>query len=170
MLTVPAAPDEAVGYEPFHARNRLGAPAGHGGTRTSRNPVFRRVNTVSVWLIATMPMTQALMVLWVFTTFPAEGSFLARVLAVAFPYVLTAALAGQDSRLMMAEGHARPAPWITALVAPPVYLALRGMRVMRRTGAFPWPFVVWLVLQLTVLAVWFAIDPGAVEALVGSLS
>jgi hypothetical protein len=127
------------------------------------------VNTVSVWLIAAMPLTQALLVFWVFTAVPADGSFWARALAVAFPFVLTAALAGQDTRLLMAEGHARPAPWITALVAPPLYLALRGLRVMRSTGAIPWPFVVWLVLQLAVLAVWFAIEPGAVQSLIGSL-
>ncbi len=158
---------ETVAYEPFHLRNRLSAP--HLGSRSSRNPLHLRVHTVSVWLIAAMPITQALLVFWVFSTLPAEGLDWTRVLALVFPLVLTAALAGQDTRLLIADGHQRTAPWISALIAPPVYLAVRGLRVMRTTGAVPWPLVAWLVAQLAVFGVWFAVDPAAVESLVSAL-
>lgn len=147
-------------YVPFAARNRgswVGARAAE-----ARNPLRLRVHTVSVWLIAAMPITQALLVFWVFSTLPAETSAWTRALAVAFPFILSGALATQDRRLMEASGHLRTAPWIAALLAPPVYLAVRGVRVARTTGARSWPLVVWLSAQLSVLTVWFVLDPAAV--------
>ncbi|MGV3733245.1 MAG: DUF2510 domain-containing protein [Microcella sp.] len=147
-------------YVPFAARNRaasIDAPA-----VDARNPLRLRVHTVSVWLIASMPVTQALLVFWVFSTLPAETSAWTRALAVVFPLILSAALATQDRRLMEASGHLRTAPWVAALLAPPVYLAVRGVRVARATGARSWPLVVWLGAQLSVLTVWFVLDPAAV--------
>lgn len=147
-------------YVPFAARNRaasIDAPA-----VDARNPLRLRVHTVSVWLIALMPVTQALLVFWVFSTLPAETSAWTRALAVVFPLILSAALATQDRRLMEASGHLRTAPWVAALLAPPVYLAVRGVRVARATGARSWPLVVWLGAQLSVLTVWFVLDPAAV--------
>lgn len=147
-------------YVPFAARNRgssIEAPA-----VDPRNPLRLRVHTVSVWLIASMPVTQALLVFWVFSTLPAETSAWTRALAVVFPLILSAALATQDRRLMEASGHLRTAPWGAALLAPPVYLAVRGVRVARATGARSWPLVVWLSAQLSVLTVWFVLDPAAV--------
>lgn len=147
-------------YVPFAARNRaasIDAPA-----VDPRNPLRLRVHTVSVWLIASMPVTQALLVFWVFSTLPAETSAWTRALAVVFPLILSAALATQDRRLMEASGHLRTAPWVAALLAPPVYLAVRGVRVARATGARSWPLVVWLGAQLSVLTVWFVLDPAAV--------
>jgi hypothetical protein len=123
-----------------------------------------------VWLIAAMPVTQALVVFWVFTTLPLEASDWTRALALGFPVVLTAALAGQDSRLMVAAGHQRTAPWIVALIAPPAYLAVRGLRVMRTTGAGPWPLFGWLVAQAAVIGVWFAVDPTAMDSLLSLLA
>lgn len=147
-------------YVPFAARNRaasIDAPA-----VDARNPLRLRVHTVSVWLIASMPVTQALLVFWVFSTLPAETSAWTRALAVVFPLILSAALATQDRRLMEASGHLRTAPWVAALLAPPVYLAVRGVRVARATGARSWPLVVWLGAQLSVLTMWFVLDPAAV--------
>jgi hypothetical protein len=147
-------------YVPFAARNRgssIETPA-----VDPRNPLRLRVHTVSVWLIASMPVTQALLVFWVFSTLPAETSAWTRALAVVFPLILSAALATQDRRLMEASGHLRTAPWVAALLAPPVYLAVRGVRVARATGARSWPLVVWLSAQLSVLTVWFVLDPAAV--------
>jgi len=147
-------------YVPFATRNRrasVEAPAVN-----PRNPLRLRVNTVSVWLIATMPVTQALLVFGVFSTLPAETSAWTRALAVIFPFVLSGALATQDRRLMEASGHLRTAPWIAALLAPPIFLAVRGVRVARTTGARSWPLVVWLGAQLSVLTVWFVLDPAAV--------
>ena len=160
---------ETTGYVPFTSRNRDEARVvmlTHGMTR---NPLRLRVHTVSVWLMATMPVTQALLVFWVFSTLPAESSAWTRALAVAFPYVLTAALAGQDTRLMELSGHLRTAPWIVALFTPPIYIAVRGARVARSTGASPWPLVVWLVAQLGVLATWYFLDPEGVQAVVSAI-
>jgi len=88
---------ETTGYVPFSSRQRDEARVAMLAHGTTRNPLRLRVHTVSVWLMATMPATQALLVFWVFPTLPAEGSAWTRALAVAFPFVLTAALAGQDS-------------------------------------------------------------------------
>lgn len=162
------APHSTTSYEPFGIRNSLTAAA-HRTARESRNPLHLRVNTVSIWLMATMPITQALLVLLAFSAPISEGSTVTRVLAIAVPYLLTAALAGQDTRLMRAAGHAQTAPWITGLIAPPVYLAVRGVRVAHSTGVPPWPLVVWIAAQLAVLGVWIALDPAGVQSLMGGL-
>lgn len=151
---------ETSEYVPFAVRERssvISAPAAD-----ARNPLQLRIHTISVWLIASMPLTQALLVFWVFSTLPAESSSWTRALAVAFPLILSGALATQDRRLMELSGHLRTAPSILALVAPPVFLAVRGVRVARTTGARSWPLVTWLGSQFTVLTVWFVLDPAAV--------
>lgn len=158
---------ETSEYVPFAARERLGADV--RAAESARNPLRLRVHTVSVWLIATMPLTQALLVFWVFSTLPAESSSWTRALAVVFPLILSAALATQDRRLMELSGHLRTAPWFTALIAPPVFLAIRGVRVARTTGARSWPLVVWLGAQCSVLTVWLVLDPATVIAIALSL-
>lgn len=158
---------ETAGYEPFRTRDLADLPA--VDPASARNPLRMRVHTVSVWLMATMPLTQALLVFWVFSTLPAESSAWTRALAVVFPLVLMGALAGQDTRLMALSGHLRTAPWITAVLAPPLYLGVRGVRVARSTGASPWPLVVWAVTQLGVLAAWYALDPEGVQAVFRAL-
>ena len=136
---------------------------------SAQNPLQLRVHTVSVWLMASMPITQALFLFWVFSVLPAESSSWTRVLAVVFTVVLMGALASQDSRLMHRAGHARTAPWITAVLAPPLYLGIRGARVNRVTGALPWPLMVWLAAQLSVIALWFLLGADTVQSLVGAL-
>jgi hypothetical protein len=150
-------------YEPFAHRRQSEALAAVGEATTASNPLGLRVHTVSIWLMATMPVTQALLIFWVFTALPAESSTWSRALAVALPFVLSAALAGQDTRLLEGSGHLRTAPWIAALLTPPVYLALRGIRVTRATGASPWPLAVWVFTQLAVITIWFSLDPAAVS-------
>ena len=150
-------------YEPFAHRRRTEALASVSARATTANPHGLRVHTVSIWLIATMPVTQALLIFWVFSSLPPESSSWTRALAVALPFVLSAALAGQDTRLLESSGHLRTAPWIAALITPPVYLAVRGVRVARATGASPWPLVIWVIAQLGVIAVWFSLDPAAVQ-------
>lgn len=158
---------ETAGYEPFRSRDRADSrPVSPG---SARNPMRLRVHTVSVWLMATMPLTQAMLVFWVFSTLPAESSAWTRALAVVFPLVLMGALAGQDTRLMELSGHLRTAPWITAVVAPPLYLGVRGVRVARTTGAAPWPLIVWAFAQLGVLGVWAMLDPHSVQAVLAAL-
>jgi hypothetical protein len=128
-----------------------------------------RVYTASVWLMATMPFTQALLIIAVFTSLPPESSAWTRGLTLIFPFILYAALAGQDTRLMALAGHLRTAPWVTALLVPPVYLAVRSARVRRTTGAIAWPLYVWLLAQATVIGIWWAVDPAAVLAVLEPL-
>jgi len=135
-----------------------------------RNPLQLRVHTVSIWLLATLPITQALWIFWVFSTLPAEGSAWSRALAVLFPFVLAGALAGQDTRLLEGSGHLRTAPWFIALLAPPIYLAVRGVRVARATGAASWPLLVWATAQLLVMGVWWMLDPEGVLAMIRTLA
>jgi len=139
-------------------------------TRPSRRhaaaPRRPRVYTASVWLMATMPLTQAMLVYYVFTNLPPESSAWTRALTLVFPFILCAALAGQDARLMALAGHLRTAPWVSALVVPPVYLAVRSARIGRSTGAIAWPVYVWLLCQAIVFAVWWMVDPEGVTALV----
>lgn len=156
-------------YEPFGARYGLAPPANLPAMGTAHSRAHLRAHTVSVWLLATMPVTQALLIFWVFSTPGADGSMWTRALAFAFPFVLSAALAGQDSRLLTASGHRRTTPWILAFFAPPIYLAVRGSRVARSTGAVAWPLIVWIIAQVGVLSAWFALDPGAPQALIDAL-
>ena len=158
-----------VDYEPFAHRRHAETLAQVSHRATTRNPQGLRVHTVSIWLMATMPVTQALLIFWVFSSLPPESSSWTRALAVALPFVLSAALAGQDTRLLESSGHLRTAPWIAALFIPPVHLALRGLRVARATGASPWPLVIWVIAQLGVIAIWFSLDPAAVQLVLEQL-
>ncbi|MER3389290.1 MAG: DUF2510 domain-containing protein [Microcella sp.] len=142
-------PDRAVVSEPLEPR--------------------RRVYTTSVWLMATMPFTQALLIFAVFTSLPPESSAWTRGLTLVFPFILCAALAGQDARLMALAGHLRTAPWVSALLVPPVYLAVRSARIGRTTGAIAWPLYVWLLAQATVIGTWWAVDPAGVLAVIEPL-
>ena len=153
-------------YEPFSHRRHteMLERASH---RSARNETGLRVHTVSIWLMATMPITQAMLVFWVFSSLPPESSAWTRALTVALPFVLYAALAGQDTRLMEASGHLRTAPWVFALLTPPIYLAVRGVRVARTTGSAPWPLYTWFVVQAGVIGVWWLVDPAAVLGLLG---
>ena len=134
-----------------------------------REPLAQRVYTASVWLMATMPFTQALLIFAVFTSLPPESSAWTRGLTLIFPFILYAALAGQDTRLMALAGHLRTAPWVTALVVPPVYLAVRSARIGLTTGAIAWPLYVWLVAQAAVIGTWWALDPAGVLATIEPL-
>lgn len=159
-------------YEPFsHRRNsEMRDRAAHSLRRHGRrNPDELRAHTVSAWLIATMPFTQALLMIAVFTSLPPESSAWTRALTLVFPFVLYAALAEQDVRQLNASGHLRSAPWVLALLSPPIYLAVRGVRVRRATGVESWPLLVWAVAQACVLVTWWLLDPAAVDALLNVL-
>lgn len=157
-------------YERFGNLDRLAPPPSLLTIVTAYQRPKHRAHTVSVWLMATMPVTQALLMFWAFSTTAADSTPTTRALAIAFPFVLYAALAGQDSRLLTASGHRRTAPWIIALFAPPIYLAVRGARVARSTGSLAWPLMVWILTQLAVLGAWFVLDPGAPQTLLDTLT
>lgn len=157
--------DTQSDYVPF-AHRRSTEMLERAAQHTSRsNPLGLRVHTVSIWLIATMPLTQAMVIFWVFSSLPPESSSWTRALAVALPFVLYAALAGQDTRLLESSGHLRTSHWIIAFATPPLYLAVRGVRVARATGALPWPLIVWTAVQAGVIGVWWAVDPAGVQSL-----
>ncbi len=150
-------------YEPFANRRHADTRSGHAAHATMHNPRGLRVHTASIWLIATMPVTQSMLIYWVFSSLPPESSAWTRALTVALPVILYGALASQDTRQLQSFGHLRTAPWIIALVAPPLFLAVRGVRVYRATGSVPWPLVVWVVAQVGVIVVWSVLDPGGVQ-------
>lgn len=157
-----ASVSSAVDVEHTRPRRRRG----HDRASVSEpaEPLRTRVHTASVWLMATMPFTQALLIYVVFTSLPPESSAWTRGLTIIFPFILYAALAGQDTRLMALAGHLRTAPWVTALLLPPVYIGVRSVRIGRTTGAMAWPLYVWLLAQATVVGTWWAVDPAGVMA------
>ncbi|RZS59078.1 uncharacterized protein DUF2510 [Microcella putealis] len=140
----------------------------HGQHRAERPTI----HTASLWLIATMPITQLLLLHWVrdlaATTATPQYSIL---LALVLPFVLYGALASQDARQLSAAGHLTTPPWIVAVIMPAVYLGARGLHLQRTVGANPWPaLLVWGLLQGIVLTVAAVIDPLWVQgvlALIG---
>jgi hypothetical protein len=120
------------------------------------------VHTVSLWLIAIMPITQVLIMHWVLdlsttAAAPQQSIWLAMLL----PFVLYGALASQDARQLAAAGHLTSTPWIVAVLMAPIYLASRGVQLHRTTGASPWPaLVVWGLLQSLVVAIATVLDPA----------
>ena len=159
-LASSTAPTE---YEPFAHRRRVEMLESTARRTTNRNPLGLGVHTASIWLMATMPLTQAMLIFWVFSSLPPESSAWTRALTIALPFVLYAALAGQDARQLDGSGHLRTVSWLAVLIAPPLYIALRGVRVARATGAAPWPLFVWLAVQLSVVVAWWIIDPAAAQ-------
>lgn len=121
-----------------------------------------RAHTLSLWLIATMPITQALVAQWVMSALPTSSAPQVTMwLGIALPFVLYAALASQDARQLSAAGHLCTVPWIVALVLPPVYVGVRGIIVARATGASPWPaLLTWGALQVIVAVVITLVDPS----------
>ncbi|HET8958003.1 MAG TPA: DUF2510 domain-containing protein [Microcella sp.] len=141
----------------------------HGQHRADKRT---KVHTASLWLLATMPITQVLFLQWVLdlaaTTATPQYSI---VLALVLPFVLYGALASQDARQLSAAGHLTTTPWIVAVILPAVYLGARGLHLQRTVGANPYPaLLVWGLLQGIVLAVATVIDPMWVQgvlALIG---
>jgi len=168
-----SAPRADGTYEPFsHRRSEemLDGVPSSPRRRHRRGDHELRAHTVSAWLMATMPFTQALLMVAVFTSLPAESSAWTRALTLVFPFVLYAALAEQDVRQLHASGHVRTAPWALAMITPPLYLAVRGVHVRRATGAESWPLLVWAVAQACVLATWWLLDPAGVAAVLATFS
>ncbi len=165
--SVPSPANAESSYEPFSHRraSEMREYAERSVRRRGRRDADGlRAHTVSAWLIATMPFTQALLMVAVFTSLPPESSAWTRALTLVFPFVLYAALAEQDMRQLNASGHLRSASWVWALFSPPIYLAVRGVRVRRATGVESWPLLVWAVAQACVLVTWWLLDPAAVDA------
>lgn len=134
----------------------------HGQHRSERT----KVNTVSLWLIATMPITQVMFMHWVLELAASTATPQYSIaLAFALPFVLYGALASQDARQLSAAGHLTTTPWIVAVIMPAVYLGARGMHLQRTVGANPYPaLLVWGLLQSIVIAVATVIDPMWVQS------
>lgn len=124
-----------------------------------------RVHTSAIWLFALLPIMHAAAVYYAIAELPAYAPFSSVAALLGLPFVLYAALAARDARALGDDGHLSTAPWGLALIAPPVYLAVRGVQVSRATGAAPWPLFSWVLVQLAVLGAWWFVSPETLAAL-----
>lgn len=124
-----------------------------------------RVHTSAIWLFAMLPIMHAAAVYYAITGLPSYAPFSSTLALLGLPFVLYAALAARDARALGDDGHLATAPWGLALIAPPVYLAVRGVQVSRATGAAPWPLFTWVLVQALVMAAWWFVSPETLTAL-----
>lgn len=124
-----------------------------------------RVHTSAIWLFALLPVMHAAAVYYAITGLPAYAPYTSTLALLGLPFVLYAALAARDARALGDDGHLTTAPWGLALIAPPVYLAVRGVQVSRATGAAPWSLFTWVVVQAVVMAAWWFVSPETLAAL-----
>lgn len=122
-----------------------------------------RVHTSAVWLFALLPIMHAASLYYAVVGLPDAAPMWTLLLILALPFVLYAAVAAQDARALDNDGHLSTAPWGLALVAPPIYLAVRGVQVSRATGAAPWPLFFWVAVQAGVVAAWWYISPDTLQ-------
>jgi len=124
-----------------------------------------KVHTSAIWLFALLPIMHAGAVYYALTGLPHYAPFSSTAALLGLPFVLYAALAARDARALSDDGHLSTAPWGLALIAPPVYLAVRGVQVSRATGAAPWPLFLWVLVQAAVIAAWWWFSPETLAAL-----
>ncbi|KQV24846.1 MULTISPECIES: DUF2510 domain-containing protein [unclassified Microcella] len=124
-----------------------------------------RVNTSAVWLFALLPIMHAASLYYAITGLPEAAPLSSVLMLLALPFVLYAALAARDARALGDDGHLSTAPWGLALIAPPVYLAVRGVQVSRATGSAPWPLFSWVLVQAAVVGAWWFVSPETLAAL-----
>jgi len=131
--------------------------------RTERATPTKRTYTVSVWVIALMPLLQlavaALLILG-----GLGGNLPLMVLVVVGPYVLILGLAAYDRLMLKLNGHERPASPAWALLTEPAYLLVRGMRTTKETGKGYAPLAVFAGALGLLLAAVIAL-PGLVIAM-----
>lgn len=129
-----------------------------------------RVNTSAVWLFVLLPIMHAASLYYAVTGLPQDAPLSSVLMLLALPFVLYAALAARDARALGDDGHLSTAPWGLALIAPPVYLAVRGVQVSRATGSAPWPLFTWVLVQAAVVGAWWFFTPETLAALPSLLS
>jgi hypothetical protein len=134
--TAPASDTANQAYQPFGMVSRTKA-----GTATK--PTL--VNTMSVWIIAVMPLLMAGVAIGVvsyleeFYTLFMQGGLLV-IFAVA-----TIALAIRDQRELSTAGHVRTASPAWLLLTPLAYLISRTVEVKRQSGYAGGALLVWLL-------------------------
>jgi hypothetical protein len=128
-----------------------------------KDPNAKRTYTVSVWVIAFMPLLQlavaALLILG-----GLGGNLPLMVLVVAGPYAVILGLAAYDRLMLKLNGHERPASPAWALLTEPAYLLVRGMRTSQETGKGYAPLTVFAGALGLLLAAVIAL-PGLVIAM-----
>ncbi|GAA1702268.1 hypothetical protein GCM10009792_23160 [Microcella alkalica] len=129
-----------------------------------------RVNTSAVWLFVLLPVMHAASLYYAVTGLPQDAPLASMLMLLALPFVLYAALAARDARALGDDGHLSTAPWGLALIAPPVYLAVRGVQVSRATGSAPWPLFSWVLVQAAVVGTWWLVTPETLAALPALIS
>ncbi|CAN5172679.1 hypothetical protein BH11ACT2_BH11ACT2_05370 [soil metagenome] len=108
--------------------------------------------TVSVWLIAVMPLIMTAVAVVAVTQLPAYYTrFMQGGLLFIFALV-TIALAVRDSRDLRSAGHLTPASPAWVLLTPFAYLVARSIRVHKETGHGTAPLWGWLVIVAAVVA------------------
>ena len=131
--------------------------------RKPREAPSKRTYTVSVWIIALMPLLQlaiaALLILG-----GLGGNLPLMILVVVGPYAVILGLAAYDRLMLKLNGHDRPASPAWALLTELGYLIVRGMRTMQETGKGYAPLTVFTGALGLLLAAIIAL-PGLVIAM-----
>lgn len=117
-----------------------------------RAPKRMHTYTLSMWLIALMPLLQlgAMLALIILAGLGTNVQLMIAV--VAFPYLLVIGLASYDRLLLQTWGHVRPASQFWAFLREPAYLIARAVRTFRETGKGFAPIAVWTSSAGAVLA------------------
>lgn len=139
----------------------LAAPAVHPVARPAA-----RVHTSAVWIMTAMPAVHLLLAVAMATQYPVDAPGWTVVLALLLPLICCTGLADVDARQLGEDGHLRVAPWGLALVAPPLYLLVRAALLARVRRAAWAPLIVWIAVQVAVLALGLLLAPAALAAVV----
>lgn len=139
----------------------LAAPAVHPVARPAA-----RVHTSAVWIMTAMPAVHLLLAVAMATQYPVDAPGWTVVLALLLPLICCTGLADVDARQLGEDGHLRVAPWGLALIAPPLYLLVRAALLARVSRAAWAPLIVWIAVQVAVLALGLLLAPAALAAVV----
>ena len=131
--------------------------------RTPRNDDTKRTYTVSVWVIAFMPLLQ-LAIAAVLILAGLGGNLPLMILVVVGPYAVILGLAAYDRLMLRLNGHEQPASPAWALLTEPAYLLVRGMRTSQETGKGYAPLTIFAGSLGLLLAAIIAL-PGLVIAM-----
>jgi hypothetical protein len=131
--------------------------------RKDRAAPTRRTYTVSVWMIALMPLLQ-LAIAALLIIGGLGGNLPLMILVVTGPYLVILGLAAYDRLMLKLNGHERPASPAWALLTEPAYLLVRGIRTMQETGKGYAPLTVFAGALGLLLAAIIAL-PGLVIAM-----
>ena len=122
------------------------------------------VTTWAVWLFAALPVLHLALVWLVFGMLRPSDAGILRWVVLLGPIIVYLVLAGLDRAMLVRDGRRDAAPVAYAIV-PPLYLAIRVVRM--GVAAVP-PLLVWVVLQAAVIAALAFALPQVWSALLGA--